>query len=55
MRHKSDFHHANHENNSSQLGMPKIASIFAELKPNFIDDIIVLCVGLWNLNVIQNL
>ena len=28
---------------------------FRNRKPNFIDDVIVLCAGLWNLNVIQNL
>jgi len=27
---------------------------FRNRKPNFIDDFIVLCAGLWNLNVIQN-
>lgn len=28
---------------------------FRNKKPNFIDDVIVLCAGLWNLNVTQNL
>lgn len=28
---------------------------FRNRKPNFIDDVIVLCAGLWNLNVIQTL
>ena len=28
---------------------------FRNKKSNFIDDVIVLCAGLWNLNVIQNL
>lgn len=28
---------------------------FRNKKPNFIDDVIVLCAGLWNLNVVQNL
>ena len=27
---------------------------FRNRKPGFIDDVIVLCAGLWNLNVIQN-
>ena len=28
---------------------------FRNRKSNFLDDVIVLCAGLWNLNVIQNL
>jgi hypothetical protein len=28
---------------------------FRNKKPNFIDDVMVLCAGLWNLNVVQNL
>jgi len=31
-----------------------LVQAFRNRKPNFIDDVIVLCAGLWNLNVIQN-
>ena len=31
-----------------------LVQAFRNRKPNFIDDVIVLCAGLWNLNVIQS-
>jgi len=31
-----------------------LVQAFRNRKLNFIDDVIVLCAGLWNLNVIQN-
>jgi len=31
-----------------------LVQAFRNIKPNFIDDVIVLCAGLWNLNVLQN-
>jgi len=32
-----------------------LVHVFRNNKPHFINNVIVLCAGLWNLNIIQNL